>query len=401
MKSPIAKRVVSGVRIAAAMLAFASLDSTAQTPAPTVSTIPAIPGLVVTAAKTGDVFRGQPIDVEVIAAITAVDAVAQHLSVHFSYFDQHSASAPLFERLYLRQNLLEDLKTAQREGDVYYSGPDPRATVSAGGPLVVTADDMPQNSPGMTYQLTSARVLDKLKTRGKSLFILLSSQADEMQPMNIVSNDLYERVGTTDDLLPVLVNGKPALLPAVHARGHSPYNGHDSTIDMWFLDDPDNVLQLKSVVSYPDDPVPTINQVVRIDYPLGDAQATNLLSQSLAAGSCRAELHGVYFNTASAKLLSESDSTLRQVASVLKQHADWTLAVEGHTDNQGADVYNLDLSKRRAEAVREALVKRFDIAATQLTVAGYGKTHPVDSNDTLIGRSHNRRVELVRSCAKT
>ncbi|MEP6940381.1 MAG: OmpA family protein [Rudaea sp.] len=368
-------------------------------PVPVVPKIPATPGLVVTAAKTGDVFRGKPIDVDIIAAITAVDVVAQHLAVHFSYFDQHNDAAPLFERLYVRQNLLEDLRTAQREGDVYYSGPDPRATANAGGPLVVTAADMPQNSPGMTYQITSARVLDKLKTRGKSLFILLSSQADEMQPMNIVSTDFYERVGTSDEMLPVLVNGKAAMLPAVHARGHSPYNGHESTVDMWFLDDPENVLQLKSIVRYPDDPVPAVNQVVRIDYPIGDAQATTVLAQSLAEGACRAELHGVYFNTASANLLPESDPTLRQVAAVLKQHKDWTLAVEGHTDAQGADDYNVDLSKRRAAAVRDALLKRFDIGATQLTVAGYGKTHPVDSNDTLIGRSHNRRVELTRACA--
>lgn len=370
----------------------------AQTPTPV--KIPSVPGLVVTAAKTGDMFAGKPVDKEIITAITAIDATAQHLAVHFSYFGKNDRTATVSERSYRRQNLLEDLQTSQRMGDVYYSGPDPRATVSGGGPLVVTGNDMPENSPGMTYDIASARVLNKLKTRGKSLFILLSSQADEMQPMNIVSNDLYERIGTTDDMLPVLVNGKPALLPAVHARGHSPYIGHDSTIDMWFLDDPGNVLQLKSIVSYAGDPVPAINQVVRIDYPLGDAQATATLSQSLSAGACRAELHGVYFNTASANLLPESDPTLRQIAAVLKQHVDWSLAVEGHTDSEGGDAYNLDLSKRRAAAVRDALVQRLGVPATQLSVAGYGKARPVDSNDSLIGRAHNRRVELARACGK-
>ncbi len=372
----------------------------AQLPSPLPVKIPSVPGLVVSAAKSGDLFAGKPVDKEIIIAITAIDDKAQHLAVHFSYFDKNDRVAAVSERSYRRQNLLEDLQTSQRMGDVYYSGPDPRATVSRGGPLVVTGDDMPENSPGMTYDIASARLLSKLKTRGKSLFILLTSQADEMQPMNIVSDQMIERIGSADELLPVLVNGKQMMLPVVHARGHSTYSGKASDLDLWFLDDPGNVLQLKSIVSYTGDPVPAINQVVRIDYPLGDAQATTTLSQSLSAGACRAELHGVYFNTASANLLPESDPTLRQVSAVLKQHKDWTLAVEGHTDAQGGDAYNLDLSKRRAAAVRDALVKRFDIAATQLTVAGYGKTHPVDSNDTLIGRSHNRRVELARACGK-
>jgi len=390
---------VLGVSAATLMAVFAPATQ-AQTGASTVAKIPSAPGLVITSAKSGDTYHGSPVDKEIITAVTAVDATSQHLAVHFSYFDKSHSTAPVFERSYRRQNLLEDLKTSQRMGDVYYSEPDPGATVNAGGPLIVKGDDMPENSPGMTYAFASARVLEKLKDRGKSLFLLLTSQADEMQPMNIVSDQMFDRVGSTDEPMTVLVNGKPAALPTVHAHGRSTFAGQPSETDLWFLDDPDHVLLVKSVVRYQGDPGPTINQIVRIDYPLADAQATVTLAQSLSAGACRAELHGVYFNTASANLLPESDPGLRQVAAVLKQHKDWTLAVEGHTDDQGGDVYNLDLSKRRAAAVRDALVGRLGIAASQLTVAGYGKTRPVDSNATLIGRSHNRRVELSRVCGK-
>jgi outer membrane protein OmpA-like peptidoglycan-associated protein len=80
----------------------------------------------------------------------------------------------------------------------------------------------------------------------------------------------------------------------------------------------------------------------------------------------------------------------------LKDNPDWKLTVEGHTDNIGGDPYNLDLSKRRALAVKEALIAQYGIATDRLTNAGFGASRPVESNDTLEGRARNRRVELVR-----
>jgi outer membrane protein OmpA-like peptidoglycan-associated protein len=70
--------------------------------------------------------------------------------------------------------------------------------------------------------------------------------------------------------------------------------------------------------------------------------------------------------------------------------------VEGNTDNIGGDAYNLDLSKRRAAAVKEALVTQYHIAADRLSTNGFGASHPIETNDTLEGRARNRRVELTR-----
>ena len=75
---------------------------------------------------------------------------------------------------------------------------------------------------------------------------------------------------------------------------------------------------------------------------------------------------------------------------------DWKLRIAGHTDGIGGDEQNLDLSKRRAAAVQDALVKRYGIAALRLSAAGFGKSQPKDTNQTLDGRAHNRRVELMR-----
>jgi len=87
---------------------------------------------------------------------------------------------------------------------------------------------------------------------------------------------------------------------------------------------------------------------------------------------------------------------LKEIAEVLKRHPAWKLSVGGHTDGIGGDAFNLDLSKRRAAAVKDALVKKYAIEATRLSTAGFGKSQPKDTNDTLEGRAHNRRVELIR-----
>ena len=76
---------------------------------------------------------------------------------------------------------------------------------------------------------------------------------------------------------------------------------------------------------------------------------------------------------------------------------DWKLTVEGHTDNIGGNKSNLDLSKRRSEAVVHELVNGYYISENRFTAAtGFGASRPVDTNDTLQGRARNRRVELAR-----
>ena len=81
---------------------------------------------------------------------------------------------------------------------------------------------------------------------------------------------------------------------------------------------------------------------------------------------------------------------------MLGRNSDWTLSIDGHTDNIGGDAYNLNLSHRRSASVRKALVERYGIAATRRKTAGHGAAAPKDTNETPEGRAKNRRVELVR-----
>jgi outer membrane protein OmpA-like peptidoglycan-associated protein len=110
----------------------------------------------------------------------------------------------------------------------------------------------------------------------------------------------------------------------------------------------------------------------------------------------RVALEGIYFDTGSDQLRSESHATLAEVGGMLQEYPDLRLSIEGHTDSQGDESFNLDLSDRRAASVRRYLVEEFGIDPNRLSSRGLGETQPVASNDTPEGRQQNRRVELVR-----
>lgn len=108
------------------------------------------------------------------------------------------------------------------------------------------------------------------------------------------------------------------------------------------------------------------------------------------------DVYGIYFNFASDELRSESEPVLHEIADAMQAHPDWKLVINGHTDNIGGDALNLDLSRRRAAAVRKELVGGYKVDGSRLTINGFGASQPKESNDSERGRALNRRVELVR-----
>lgn len=105
-------------------------------------------------------------------------------------------------------------------------------------------------------------------------------------------------------------------------------------------------------------------------------------------------LEGVNFDNDSARLRPESITILDNAAATLKEWGEVKVEVAGHTDSAGTDKYNLGLSQRRAEAVRDYLIRQ-GVAADRLTAKGYGESMPVADNKTAEGRFKNRRVELI------
>ena len=108
------------------------------------------------------------------------------------------------------------------------------------------------------------------------------------------------------------------------------------------------------------------------------------------------EVPGIFFDTGKADLKPESDAALAEVAKLLKADPALKVYVVGHTDNVASLDLNMKLSQARADAVVQALVARYGIAAARLVGRGAGPLAPVASNDTEDGRAKNRRVELVK-----
>jgi outer membrane protein OmpA-like peptidoglycan-associated protein len=125
------------------------------------------------------------------------------------------------------------------------------------------------------------------------------------------------------------------------------------------------------------------------------AESTPDFSQVIAS-SGRYIARGILFDTDSDVIKPESAPVIRQIAKGLETNPNLKLVIEGHTDSVGDSAHNLDLSLRRAAAVRSVLITQFNIDAYRLAASGLGSTKPVDTNDTPQGRAQNRRVELVK-----
>jgi outer membrane protein OmpA-like peptidoglycan-associated protein len=111
--------------------------------------------------------------------------------------------------------------------------------------------------------------------------------------------------------------------------------------------------------------------------------------------SGRAKVYGIYFDLDSHEIKPESDPTLQAIADMLNANESLKIYVVGHTDMTGQLDYNMELSRRRAESVVDALVNSHGIAADRLQAQGVGPLSPVSTNNTEEGRKLNRRVELV------
>jgi hypothetical protein len=246
-------------------------------------------------------------------------------------------------------------------------------------------------APGTTATGTSAAVLNELKREGSAPFWVINEASAGSSLMDLAnaftSGSDYKgtltRVESAPVGVPVLLSGERVMLPAIHARGRFGEGDRAQVGDFWFLDDSTNPLALKFAFGS------GTLQVVRIDFP-----TTNRIERALAARDT-AVAYGLYFEFASAAIRPESQPVLEEIADLMRRHPDWKLRVAGHTDSIGGMASNLELSRRRAESVREALGK-LGVSLSRLEATGYGAAAPKETNTTIEGRARNRRVELTR-----
>lgn len=131
-------------------------------------------------------------------------------------------------------------------------------------------------------------------------------------------------------------------------------------------------------------PAPSIPAVAQI--PPSRAAATPPMQRKIV-------LRGVNFDFDRATIRSDARPVLDEAVATLQREGTISIVAEGHTDSRGTDAYNENLSLRRANAVRDYLVKG-GISPSRISVEGYGESRPVATNDTDDGRAQNRRVEL-------
>jgi outer membrane protein OmpA-like peptidoglycan-associated protein len=103
---------------------------------------------------------------------------------------------------------------------------------------------------------------------------------------------------------------------------------------------------------------------------------------------------GLLFDVAKADLRPASQENLTELARILNKYPDTDILVEGHTDSDGTDEYNMDLSQRRALSVSSYLIEH-SVAGSRMTITWYGEMQPVATNDTVEGKQQNRRVEVA------
>jgi OOP family OmpA-OmpF porin len=105
--------------------------------------------------------------------------------------------------------------------------------------------------------------------------------------------------------------------------------------------------------------------------------------------------YGIQFDVNSDKLKPESYSTLKEIADILKENPAIRIKVVGHTDSDGDEVSNLDLSKRRSASVKNELVTKFNCSAARLETDGKGESEPITDNNSSVNKAKNRRVEFI------
>ncbi|MFH1861392.1 MAG: OmpA family protein, partial [bacterium] len=106
-------------------------------------------------------------------------------------------------------------------------------------------------------------------------------------------------------------------------------------------------------------------------------------------------LIGLKFASGSSEIRPEDFSLLSRVQQAIQEFPNCRIELQGHTDSQGGEAANLELSKKRADSVRKYLIKNLQLEEDRITAVGYGEDKPVASNDTATGRAQNRRIDVI------
>jgi hypothetical protein len=239
--------------------------------------------------------------------------------------------------------------------------------------------EVPESVAGTASDMMSRLAFRELRDQGRSWHRYWESALDLQGELRLEGRDSVD----------VLVNDRVVRLPVLIATAdlYERFSrGRPLPMRLAVLDDESAPLML----DYRIDGLGFAIRINKISYPERAALEREL------ADAGRVTVYGIYFAYNSHELREESEAVLAEIGAVMERNPEWSLAIQGHTDNIGGDAFNRELSERRAAAVRRALVERYGIAEGRLSTSGHGASQPRATNETVDGRARNRRVELIR-----
>ncbi|WP_298417141.1 OmpA family protein [uncultured Kordia sp.] len=132
-----------------------------------------------------------------------------------------------------------------------------------------------------------------------------------------------------------------------------------------------------------------------VHFEVSNSLDENYLKKTLDTKG-KVTLYGIYFDTNKSIIKPESFALIEEIAKMLNADTSVKIQIEGHTDTQGDNGYNQMLSEKRAAAVANLLIEKYNVSKNQLQHKGFGETKPIGDNKTASGRAKNRRVELKK-----
>jgi outer membrane protein OmpA-like peptidoglycan-associated protein len=311
---------------------------------------------------------------ECLIHVTKIDAAFVETSLSCNHPDRGGP--------FVRRVCRSDLRGARMLHTVY-------GVVKVIGP---SGEEEPETIVGATAFSMSSAEFAQMKRSG-----IMNQHYVELGPSGErVKNGVGELRVEGRETLRVIINDQALDLPVITARGKLAWTIRGQSLhteDTAVILDDERFPLFIDQQSTAESTASRI-QFSKITYP--SEGGTHSLEGGLLENR-RVDVYGIYFDFNSDRIRKESEPVLNEIGSIMKKYPDWRLRIAGHTDSVGGNSdYNLELSRRRSEAVRRALVGGFGITADRLSSAGYGAGAPIDTNDTPEGRARNRPVELVR-----
>jgi outer membrane protein OmpA-like peptidoglycan-associated protein len=245
---------------------------------------------------------------------------------------------------------------------------------------------LPQSIPGTTSLGISSATLQLLRRNGVAPLRLMYDRKLSTIPgvLHLVNDDVR---------LPVIVENQVVEMRALIARGSFQKGNRSGTGYFTFLSDVKHPVLLHYNIRFSWEKALRTTRTVRVSAGRSQQGAMEQTLRTLR----RLDLYGIHFDFDKATIQPRSRQLIGDIATSLKNNRRWKIEIRGHTDAIGKRDYNIDLSARRARAVRDALVRRHKINPARLSTVGVGMNEPKASNKTLAGRAQNRRVELART----